>query len=367
LNWRLIDMEAVDGFTMTSFYEVVAKAVTDQNFPNTLVFNYPSEPFVNVGFHQVIEKEVDLEFVNQQKLPIVRRTIGGGTILDGPWEQDYFFIVNRKSPECPADIMEFYRTFLTPIANALRRLNVHAEYKPINDIIVGGKKISGNGGISVGDSMVLAGDVLLDIPAELMTRVLRVPDEKFRDKLQKSLSEWMTSLKLESQESPTRDELKRYIVEEVEKQIGTKIVEERLSNFESKYLNELSMERKDRDWIFMKDMSHERLLQARQVKVKEGVRICESVYKAQKLIRIVMENVNDRVGEISISGDFFTEPHMRIIEELEESLVGAPLESVALHDRIETWISTVKPRIIGAKVDDFVQAILNAKETNPKE
>lgn len=195
-------MDAVDGFAMTSFYEAVAKAVTEQNFPNTLVFNYASEPFVNVAFHQVVEREVDLEFVNEHKLPIVRRTIGGGTILDGPWEQDYFFIVNRKSPECPADIVEFYRTYLAAIVNALRRLDVQAEYKPIYDIIVGGRKISGNGGISVGDAMVLAGDVLLDLPAEFMTRVLKVPDEKFRDKL------------------------KRYIVGEFEKKIGIKLVEQ---------------------------------------------------------------------------------------------------------------------------------------------
>ncbi len=47
-------------------------------------------------------------------LALLGRTIGGGAILDGPWEQDYFVIVNRASPECPKSIPEFYATFMKP-------------------------------------------------------------------------------------------------------------------------------------------------------------------------------------------------------------------------------------------------------------
>ena len=364
VNWRLLDLGAVDGFIMTSLYEAVARAVTEHDLPNTLILNYPTEPFVNVGFHQVVEKEVDIGFSQQQKFPIVRRSIGGGTILDGPWEQDYFFIVGRRTSECPADIKEFYRLFLSLIANVLRRLGVQAEYKPINDIVVRDRKISGNGAVSLGDTMVLAGDILLDLPTELMTRVLRVPDEKFRDKLKKSLSEWMTSLKLELKEVPTRDELKGHLVQEFERQIGVTINEGQLSVQERQYLNELSAERRRREWIFMKDLSHERLFQAveaRQIKVKEGVRICESVYKAQKLIRVTMEIVNDRIGDISISGDFFTEPNIGIIERLEQSLIGVSLDREALQDKILMSFNGGRLGVTGASVDDFIQAILAAK------
>ena len=60
--WRLIDLGGVDGFTMTNLYEAVARTVAEHDSPNTLILNYPAEPFVNVGYHQVVEKEVDLEF-----------------------------------------------------------------------------------------------------------------------------------------------------------------------------------------------------------------------------------------------------------------------------------------------------------------
>ncbi|MBS7622257.1 lipoate--protein ligase family protein [Candidatus Bathyarchaeota archaeon] len=365
MSWRLLDLGAVDGFTMTSLYEAVARAVDGGNSPNTLILNHPAQPFVNVGYHQVVEEEVDVDFVQQHKIPIVRRSIGGGTILDGPWEQDYFFIV--RSPELSANIGDFYKRFLSPVVHALRRMGVYADYRPINDIVVKDRKISGNGGVSIGEAMVLAGDVLLDLPTELMTKVLRVPDEKFRDKLKKSLSEWMTSLKLELGEIPARDEVKRRLVEEFEGQVGVAVEEGEISAEERRNLDELLVERRRREWIFMKDISRERLLQAartRQVKVKEGVCIYEGVYKAQKLIRITMETVKDRIADISISGDFFTEPHTGVMERLEQSLIGASLDDQALRERILTCFDSLGLRVTGATADDFIQAILVTKRTN---
>jgi lipoate-protein ligase A len=365
MSWRLLDLGAVDGLTMTNLYEAVAKAQEQQNSQNTLILNHPIDPFVNVGFHQIVEKEVDLSFVQQKQFPVIRRSIGGGTILDGPWEQDYFFIVRKKSQECPVDIKDFYRQFLSIVAATLRSFGVNAEYKPINDIVVRNRKISGNGGVSIGESMVLAGDILLDLPTELMTRVLKVPDEKFRDKLQKSLSEWMTSLHLELREVPSRDEVKQNLIKEFEKQIGVTIEKGQLSPIERKYLDELLMERRKKRWIFMKDMSHENLFQtarSRKIKVKEGVNICEGVYKAKKLIRITMETVDDHISEISISGDFFTDPHIGAIEKLERSIIGASLNKEDLRQRILAGFNNLRLTVTGMTIDDLVGAILTAKD-----
>jgi lipoate-protein ligase A len=366
MTWRLLDLGAVDGFVMTSLYEAVAKAQEEHNFENTLILNYPTEPFVNVGFHQIVEKEVDLNFVQQEKFPIIRRSIGGGTILDGPWEQDYFFIVGKKSSDCPNDIKDFYRKYLSIVTSTLRGFDVKADYKPINDIIVNDRKISGNGGVSIGESMVLAGDILLDLPTELMTRVLKVPDEKFRDKLQKSLSEWMTSLCIELKEIPSRDEFRQNLIKEFEKEIEASIEEQELSAIERKYLDGLLKERQKKSWIFMKDMSHENLFQtarSRKIKVKEGVNICEGVYKAKKLIRITMETVENQISEISISGDFFTDPHIGSIEKLEQSLIGVPLNKEDLQQRIIIEFNNLGLTVAGMTADDLVFAILTTKDT----
>jgi lipoate-protein ligase A len=366
MSWRLIDLGAVDGFVMTSLYEAVAKAQEKDDSENTLILNHPTKPFVNVGFHQIVEKEVDLDFIQKEKFPIVRRSIGGGTILDGSWEQDYFFIVKKKSQECPIDIKDFYRQYLSIVASTLRGVGVKADYRPINDVVVGGRKISGNGGVSIGESMILAGDILLDLPIDLMTRVLKVPNEKFRDKLQNSLSEWMTSLRQELKDPPSRDEVKQNLINEFEKQIGATIEDRQLSTIEKKYLDKLLTERRNKKWIFMKDMSHENLFQAaktRKIKVKEGVNICEGVYKANKLIRITMETVDDHISEISISGDFFTDPYIGAIENLERKIIGTSLNKEDLREKIIVGLNDLDLKIAGMNVDDLVNAILIAKDT----
>ena len=117
-------------------------------------------------------------------------------------------------------------------------------------------------------------------------------------------------------------------------------------------------------------MNHRHLFQAaeaRHIKVKEGVRICEGLYKSQKLIRITMEMVDNRIGDISISGDFFTEPYIGIIERLEKSLVGVLVDKEALKQRIQTCFTNLGVQVTGVTVDDFTKAILVAKEGDTNE
>jgi len=191
--WRLLDLGAIDGYTMTNLYEAVGHAVSSGEAPNTVILNHPESPFVNIGYHQLMDKEINVDYARKQGFQLVRRTIGGGAILDGPWEQDYFVIINRSSPECPKSIPEFYATFMKPPIYTLKRLGLDAVIRPPNDITVDGKKISGNGAIGIEKANVLAGDLLLEAPTHLMSEIINAPSEKFKDKLAKSMAEWIIS------------------------------------------------------------------------------------------------------------------------------------------------------------------------------
>ena len=66
--WRLLDLGAVDGYTMTNLYEAVGQAVSGESVPNTVILNHPSKPFVNIGFHQLRLNPKQLENQWQQVL-----------------------------------------------------------------------------------------------------------------------------------------------------------------------------------------------------------------------------------------------------------------------------------------------------------
>lgn len=360
--WRLLDLGAVDGYTMTNLYEAVGKAVSDGSSPNTVILNHPERPFVNIGYHQIMEKEINVSYVREMGFDLVRRSIGGGAILDGPWEQDYFIVINRRSQECPATIPDFYESFLRPTVSALRYLGLRAEVRKPNDVTVNGKKISGNGAITIDSANVLAGDLLMETPADLMSRIINAPSEKFADKLAGSMAEWLTSLERELGHVPEREIVKKSYVEAFEEALGIDLVSGVATEVETMSLQRLVAERRNSDWIFEKDNELRGVVaEAKATRVMGGVAVCESVYKAAKLIRVTYVARDERIEAISLSGDFFTEPYVGAMRELEEALVGAPLDDEALRRAVGEAFAETGVKVLGANPDDFASAIIRAK------
>ena len=96
-------------------------------------------------------------------------------------------------------------------------------------------------------------------------------------------------------------------------------------------------------------------------KVHGGVVVSESVYKAVKMIRILLVSRENTIENISISGDFFTQPYTGAISKLEESLKGIKLEEETLTDKLKEVFEVVGLVVMGAQQKDFVEAILKAK------
>ena len=162
-----------------------------------LVLLSPSEPYVCIGFHQEAEVEVDMAFCQEKNIPVFRREVGGGAVyLDG---NQFFFqlIVNEDNPLIPARKETFYQKFLQPVVDTYREIGIAAEYKPINDVLAGTRKISGTGVGEIGNSVVFVGNLILDFNYEMMSRVLKVPDEKFRDKVHQTLKDNLTTIREE--------------------------------------------------------------------------------------------------------------------------------------------------------------------------
>ncbi|MBW2087211.1 MAG: lipoate--protein ligase family protein, partial [Deltaproteobacteria bacterium] len=133
----------------------------------SLVLVSPASPYVCVGFHQGLDQELDLEFCQANDIPVFRREVGGGTVyLDGD-QLFYQLILHRDNPIAPLKKEAFYREFLEPVVNTYRRIGIQAEYKPVNDVIVSGRKISGTGVGEIGDCLVFVGNLILDFNYEM--------------------------------------------------------------------------------------------------------------------------------------------------------------------------------------------------------
>jgi lipoate-protein ligase A len=281
----------------------------------------PGSPYFCIGYFQDVEQEVDVDFCRENDIPIFRREVGGGAVyLDGE-QLFYQLIIHKDNPLAPAGKDAFYRKFLQAPIAAYRALGIPAEYKPVNDIVANGRKISGNGVAEIGEYIVFVGNLIVDFNYEMMTRVLRVPDEKFRDKVYKTLHDNLTTVKLELGSAPPRAELWDLLAEKFTDTLGPLEVQTTVDDAWRAKADELAVQFLSDEWLYQK----RRPSADRQVRIRAGVEVRHKMHKATGgLIRATTEVQEGAIAAVSISGDFFFFPEEKLAE-LETALVSVPV------------------------------------------
>ncbi|MBU2498845.1 MAG: lipoate--protein ligase family protein [Proteobacteria bacterium] len=314
----------------------------------------PATPYVCIGFHQDAMQEVDMDYCRVNGIPVFRREVGGGAVyLDG--NQLFFQLVLRQeNPAVPKGKAAFYEKFLRPVINVYRQVGIRAEYKPVNDVIVGGRKISGTGVGEIGDCIVFVGNLIVDFNYEAMSRVLKVPDEKFRDKIHKTLRENLSTIRRELGEEAARkwDEttLNGMMVQAFQGLLGAMDLQEKDEDLQVK-MDEIAHRMTSDEWLFQKG----KRASGRNVKIRAGVNLVRRVHKAPGgLIRADFEVKDGRFEKVSLSGDFFCYPEQAIVW-LEEGLEGQETE------RARQWVaglySEKEIETPGIGLDDWMRVL----------
>ncbi|MEW6329584.1 MAG: biotin/lipoate A/B protein ligase family protein [Candidatus Micrarchaeota archaeon] len=173
MRMRLLEMGANNAFMNMGIDE----ALMSSEEPVLRLYAW-SPPAVSVGYFQKVEEEVDEEACARFGVDVVRRQTGGGAVFHEN-ELTYSFITR----EHPQNILESYKWVCGALIEGLGTLGVRAEFAPLNDIVVGGKKISGNAQTRRRGVMLQHGTVLLGVDVEKMFSLLKVPSEKMKGKL----------------------------------------------------------------------------------------------------------------------------------------------------------------------------------------
>jgi len=290
----------------------------------------PATTYVCIGYFQDAEQEVDLEFCRENGIPLFRRELGGGaTYLDG--EQLFFqLIIHRDNPLVPAGKLAFYRKFLQSPIEVYRALGIPAEYREVNDIVANQRKVSGCGAAEMGDYYVLVGNLIVDFNYEMMARVLKVPDEKFRDKIYKTIYEHLSTIKREIEHVPPREELWSLMADKFIEMLGPMEVVTTVDEEWRARTDELAARFLTDEWLYQK----KRPRAAREVTIRAGVQVRQKMHKAPGgLIRATTEVQDGVLAAVSLSGDFFFFPEEKLAD-LEGALVGvceAEVEAAIAH------------------------------------
>ena len=182
------------------FYdETLLESAEDGASGEILRFWEAKEFFVVLGRISKLEGDVKIE-AERDGVEIIRRTSGGGTVLQGPGCLNYSLIFSYKRNPSLKDIGKSYEFILGKICGALRILNVEATFEPISDMAVHGRKFSGNAQTRKRRYMLHHGTILYNFPIEMIEKYLAIPKKQPPYRTGRSHSDFLTNINAGSHE-----------------------------------------------------------------------------------------------------------------------------------------------------------------------
>ena len=165
-----------------------------KNRQATLRF-YGWKPFaISIGYFQSLKEEVDIHECKKQKIDYIRRITGGGAVFHQS-EVTYSLVAPIDDKFIPRDIQKSYQKICQGIITGLKILGIESQFVPLNDIVAYGKKISGNAQTRKNNILLQHGTVLLDVDVEKMFNLLKVSQEKIKDKLIKDVRQRVVGIR----------------------------------------------------------------------------------------------------------------------------------------------------------------------------
>ncbi|HMQ52780.1 MAG TPA: biotin/lipoate A/B protein ligase family protein [Anaerolineae bacterium] len=350
---RWLDLGTIPALRSQTVYHAVAQAMTAET-PDTIILVSPAQPYVCIGYHQDLEKEVDLAYCQAHQLPVFRREVGGGAVYLDEGQVFTQWIFHRD--HLPLNLEHQFDLYIRPLVQTYQALGVNAYFRPVNDIHVDGKKIGGTGAAQIGAAQVVVGSLMFDFNKATMARVLKVPSEKMRDKIFESLAQYMTTLREQLDPLPDRQAVKALYRQKCAAVLGTDIVAGEWTAAEEAMAVELDRRFTSDAWLFQTGG-----LRQTGVKIHEDVRVVEGAFKAPGgLIRVTARLREDRIDDLTLSGDFTMLPASGL-GALEQAGRGLSPTRELLVTRMQGVYQSLNIQSPGLSPEHFAEAILLAK------
>ncbi len=355
---RILDMGLVSPMRSQAIYHGVAYAL-QRDTSDTIILVGPTDPYVCIGYHQELEKEVDVDYCREHGLPIYRREVGGGAVYLDKGQVFTQWIFHRD--RLPASLEERFTLYIKPLVDTYQSFGIPANHRPINDVHVQGKKIGGTGAAQMGNAEVVVGSLMFDFNFELMARVLKVPSEKMRDKIYQSLNEYMTTMTRQLGQTPDYEAVKREYIRQVVDVLGRPAEYADPTPEELAVTAELEQRFASEEWLYQKGG----LRQTGAVKIHADVYLVEAAYKSPGgLIRATARLREGRIDDLTLSGDFTLLPSFAV-GALEQTLRGVALEAAPLRAKVNEFYRELPIQSPGVGVEDWVNAVMAVKGQSP--
>jgi len=343
--WRVIYTGQRPAYENIALDNILLELKSEGKIPNTIRFLQFKPECVLIGYHQAVEQEVRLEYIQREGIDVNRRITGGGAIYFDEVQIGWEIIANRESFGNKS-YEKITRIICESVAKGLQKLGINAHFRPRNDIEVEGKKISGTGGVFEGNAFLYQGTILMDVNLERMLKSLQIPVEKLTSKGIKSAEDRITWVKRELGRLPSKEEVFDAILQALKEELGIEPYWGELTKEELQLLEEKKDYFRSEEWIY-----HVK-------KAITGDEILYGIYRCPGgtfRVSVKVDFQTKVLRQVIINGDFFINPK-RLIYDLEAYLKHTPVQEV--EKKIREFFANRNFESVNLTVDDFVEAVM---------
>lgn len=272
---------------------------------------------VVVGKNQVIENEVNLDYLKSNGIEVYRRPTGGGCVY-ADHRNTMFSIVTKHVNKSFT-----FKPYLSKIIDAMQPLGLSIEFSGRNDLLFQGKKMSGNSFLQNKYGTLIHGTFLYDCDLETMIRAITPSDEKLISKGIDSVRSRVINLK------PYLNGMSQAeLIAHFEKTLTTRTYE--LTEHDLAIIHEKAKKYASPTWIYKKQPPYTKVLKKR---ITGG------------LFEVRLDLAHGFIRNMSIQGDFFD---YQPLERFEKRFIGQPYDKKTMDqllndDPIDRYILDVKP------------------------
>ncbi|MCK4853097.1 MAG: lipoate--protein ligase [Bacteroidales bacterium] len=175
-------MFILDSPSNDPYFNIAAEEYLMKEKDGDFTFIYINDPSIIIGKHQNAYAEINLSYTRKKGIPVVRRISGGGTVWHDPGNVNFSFILNGEEGK-----LVNFRQYASPVLSYLQSLSVQAEFGSRNEILVNGKKISGNAEHVHRNRVLHHGTLLFSSDLEALQAALERDLGRYKDKAVQSV------------------------------------------------------------------------------------------------------------------------------------------------------------------------------------